>query len=99
MDGDERKVSTIPEPASTRSRATAGSRDAADAPEHCAIYQLLGRAADDLGTKTAGRQDKMIKWEHKRLNLTFLAELRLVFQNIHRPIRPIARLNILNATY
>jgi magnesium-transporting ATPase (P-type) len=67
MDGDERKVSTIPETASTRSRPTAGSRDAADAPEHCAIYQLLGRAADDLGTKTAGRQSKMIKTEYKRL--------------------------------
>jgi hypothetical protein len=61
MDGDERKVSTIPETASTHNRATADSRDAADAPEHCAIYQLLGRAADDLGTKTAGRQSKMIK--------------------------------------
>jgi hypothetical protein len=72
MDGDERKVSTIPETASTRSRPTAGSRDAADAPEHCAIYQLLVRAADDLGTKTAGRQSKMIKTEYKRLEaLTF----------------------------
>jgi hypothetical protein len=80
MDGDEGKVSTIPETASTRSRATAGSRDAADAPEHCAIYQLL----DDLGTKTADRQDKMIKWEHQRLDLTFLAELRIVlFVRLH----------------
>jgi hypothetical protein len=47
MDGDERKVSTISETASTRSRATASSGNAADAPKHCAIYQLLGRAADD----------------------------------------------------
>jgi hypothetical protein len=27
---------------------------------------FLVRAADDLGTKTADRQDKMIKMEHKR---------------------------------
>lgn len=50
---------------------------------------FLVRAADDLGTKTADRQNKMTKMVHKKTGgpdpLTLLAELRLVLQNDCKP--------------